>query len=100
MLSILKVKWVLNITLKKNKSVNPGDGVMWMSNGGEQYGDVISVKTNYIKVRDNVTEKIFSSERHEGNQSISKSTFRRRIPTLNPGSPPLDGGSRRKRTLP
>ena len=89
---------------EEKSSVNPGDGVMWMSNRGEKYGDVVSVQTNYIKVRDNVTGKMaFLPKDMRGikvfpNEPLPE-LLEEEYPTLNPGSPPLDGGSRRKRTL-
>ena len=85
---------------EEKSSVNPGDGVMWMSNRGEKYGDVVSVQTNYIKVRDNVTGKMaFLPKDMRGIKVFPNQPLEEEYPTLNPGSPPLDGGSRRKRTL-
>jgi hypothetical protein len=84
-------------------NVNVGDSIMWNSNRVEQYGDVLSVKTNYIKVRDNVSGKMFFLPRDMRGIKITSNEPLPELseeegPTYNPGSPPLDGGSRRKRT--
>ena len=84
-------------------NVNVGDSIMWNSNGVEQHGDVLSVKTNYIKVRDNVSGKMFFLPRDMRGIKVTSNEPLPELseeegPTYNPGSPPLDGGSRRKRT--
>ena len=65
---------------------------MWMSNRGEKYGDVVSVQTNYIKVRDNVTGKMaFLPKDMRGIKVFPNQPLEERIPYFKSVVPLLTG---------
>jgi hypothetical protein len=71
-----------------------GDMVTW----GDNYGSVLADGKKMVKILSNKDGKKYFIPKGQGR--IKKIDFSDEGPTLNPGSPPLDGGSnkRRKRT--